>query len=267
MQCYLMFADIDAETPIEEFLNDTYGKENYVCFNEVSSKTDKEHIHLCILSDYKKDTIQKQFTKKFPQLKSERKGRGGSHKYSIKLFPQDYNGNNYDEFPQDYIAKDNCLRCGELWSETNSNKYHSSSKDKPLPTKLDYPEWLARNERVTEYLGQKKIDKKSLTVNGKKVPNKESASEKFQKYLNSYLAEDIRYFYEENKPTLDRTKLKEVIIKYYTKYGKPSNRNIIKVIAEQIIFYGHTVCPEDKTAYNTLSDAIDSEINNLTRFI
>lgn len=265
-QCWLGFADLEYDTSgVEQFFTKMYGHENYVIFNETSQKTDKEHIHFCLMSDYKKDTLYKQLTKEFPQIKAERKGRGGSHKYGMKRFPQDYNGNNYDEFPQDYIVKDSNYRCGGLWDNDNSMKYHSTSKDNPLPTTQNYIEWLARLDRITKYLKEKKKDKKSLVVNGKKVPNKESSCQKFEKYLKSYLQEDIRYFYTKTSPCLDKDKLKNVIIKYYQENGKPSNRNVIKVIAEQIIFYGSVVCPEDEGASNTLSQAIDTEIQNLTR--
>lgn len=261
MQCFLLFLNIDTQTDIENFFNETYGQKNYTAFNEVSS-SGKEHVHICLISNYKKDTIQKHLTKKFPSLKrppQENGGSGGEHRYTVKRFPEDYKSEKtpYPEYPQDYITKDSSHRSGLLWSQTNSSNYHSKS----LPQSLDYIEWVARYDRYTKWT----LEHPSTKPKPKIEKNTESSCQKFEKYINSFLAQDIRYFYQPDKPFLDRTQLKNVIIMYYRKNGKPSNRNVAKVIAEQVIFYGNYVCPEDQSTHDLLSQAIDTEIENMTR--
>ncbi len=269
VQTWLMFADLGPHDssgldPVNEWFQEISIDNQFVVYNEVS-KDGKEHIHACFVTETdKKNTITKKIIASFPELKAARKGRGGSHKYGCKRYPQDYNSNNYDEYPQDYILKDNHHRCGGLWGNTNSNLYHSSSVDMPLPSSLDYPEFLARKDRFDNYESQHKSSKKKITdASGNPVPNKESLDVRLQKHLQSLLKQDIRYFLEDGLPSINQELLTDEIIKFYECNGKPSNRNIYRVIAEQVIWYAPVCAQADSSAKKERKTAINNEIQKI----
>lgn len=263
-KCYLIFADLpstpaDSPDPLQTLFDSKFTASKYTVYQETSS-SGKEHVHACIVTPFKKDTLAKLLTTHFPNLKAERKGRGGSHKYGIKEFPSQYKNSLYDEYPQDYILKDSKHRCGDLWSQTNSNLYHSSSTDNPLPNALDCPEDIARYTRLKSFLA----NRPSKNPNAPKtVPNKESKDERLQSLLASLMKEDISYFCGNNKVDLDQDRLINEIIMFYRKYGKPSNRRLTTVIAEQILWYSPIVAPQDPHAHKDLVQAIKSEMDSI----
>lgn len=259
MQNYLIFLDLTPADEIKKFFDEKFGESNYVVFDEVSTNG-KQHCHMCLDTHYKRDTLQKWIISTFPQLKRQAGQHGGEHKYGIKLYPQQYKSNAcYDEYPQDYITKDNAYRCGKLWDNDQLINFHSKSIDRPLEDLLE--EKIQRYTRLNQYLSEKKTKHKKAA----KTP----LDVKFQKYISGLLSKDPYYFYKKFRledgcgKTLNQKLLIREIKKFYIDNGKPGNRNIFKVIAEAVIWYGEIVCPEDIDAAKDSTLAIENEIDSL----
>lgn len=249
MQNYLLFLNLKVADNVKDKFDEQFGSTNYVCYDEVSA-SGKEHIHVCLDSHYKRDTIQKWIIKTYPQLK--RDGHGGEHKYKIKLFPEQYKPAHYDEYPQDYITKDNNYRCGELWSNVNQSDFHSKSADKPLEDLIE--------EKLQRYYRVRTICEKTTELPKEK---KATRDERLKAHLEKILEQNQHFFYKKNMQDLDRKLLIKEIKKFYIVNGRQGNRKIFTEIAEAVIWYGEIVCPEDEDTCNDVNLAIENEIDKL----
>lgn len=257
-------ADGSQSDPLLAFLLSKTDLSNFASFNEIGKANEKEHQHtIAYLPTDKKDTVSKWLTKALPQLKSSRKGQGGDCKYSISKYdpacPQPY-----DEFRQDYVCKEGRHRCGTLWTNENSNNYHSTSTDNPLPASTTTPEFLARKDRREKWLKENAItDSKK-----KKIEKAKEKTDPVREYLEKKgldtfcISPDPRNPNE--SPRVNEKLLKAELIKYYQiNANRPRNRSVARVIAENYLFFAPIVCPRDKDAHQDLVKAIDKEIEKM----
>jgi len=211
------------EDPLDNFLRKNSLR--YIAFDEIGKQgAKKEHQHIVMITTTnKKDTIRHQLTAAFPELKATRKGSGGETRYSISKYEStdDYG---YVGFRLHYVCKDGNHRCGELWSND---------------------EWNEHRKKREQYI------KDNCPPPGKKK-NKVSQDQQLRVHLNKLFKEKGYFYdpdncpsYESKEENYERTLALE-IYKYYQKYGKSTNRNWVKVAAEQLLYYAPIYAPTDK---------------------
>lgn len=254
--------EVNGEDPLKKLYDEKSHEKMYAVFNEVSD-TGKEHQHaLVYTTTNKKDTVNKWITNAIPSLKrhqTDSSGAGGTTKYSVHAYLKE-NDIGYHEYQQDYVCKDGMHRCGELWNNLNSNNYHSSSHDNPLPNALEYPEYAARADRRQAYLALNPPVSKNQKTKIKKRAD-------LEKYLLKEIEQNPLHFYlpveKDSLKRVNHDKLIEYIYLYYVEYGKPRNRNFLKVIAEDVLFYSPIVCKEDKQTKKDIKNSVTQEINKM----
>ncbi len=217
--------------PLDNFLkkHGANGVNSYIAFNEIGktgAKKEHQHIILTTVSN-KKDTIRHQLTAAFPELKASRAGQGGETRYTITKY-ESTDDWGYEGFRLHYVCKDGNHRCGELWS-TDS--------------------WIEHRERRAKYIKDNCPDPRT------KKAKKPTQDEQLRDHLKQ-----LFHFMVELHPQNYEQELALAIYKYYQKYGKASNRNWVKVAAEQLLFYAPVFAPTEQTRREATAEALKAII-------